>query len=282
MVRFSYLREFKETLLSQFFKFYVLITWKFYNIIARSLTDSNVVISLTSYPPRYDNLHLTLYSLLSQSRRPNKIILNISKGQEIKLPEKVKALINRNLIYLVIVDELGPGKKIIPSLISHPESIIVTADDDIYYPRTWLKELYYGWSGNNKNAAAHRIHLISIEKEESIGRYIDWDKESKSAEISKINFGTSGGGMLFPPKVLCELAIKTEEYKKYAFFQDDIWLYWMIRMNNGVTEPTKYSYKLITWNGSQKQALVHKNVFGNKNDECVKNLIEAYGNPLKF
>lgn len=33
-------------------------------------------------------------------------------------------------------------KKIIPSLKEYPENIIFTCDDDIFYPKGWLKDLY--------------------------------------------------------------------------------------------------------------------------------------------
>lgn len=43
--------------------------------------NSNVIISLTSYPARIDTIHLTIMTLLNQTMKPRKVMLWLAKEQ---------------------------------------------------------------------------------------------------------------------------------------------------------------------------------------------------------
>ena len=59
---------------------------------ARHRLDREVVVSLTSFPPRFSTLHLTLRTLLNQSVSPDRIVLWIAHQDMALLPRKVLAL----------------------------------------------------------------------------------------------------------------------------------------------------------------------------------------------
>src|SRR3989344_7565970 len=55
-------------------------------------SSKKLIISLTSYPARFQKLHLCLFSLLNQKIKPNKVILVLSKKEverEDLLPSKI-------------------------------------------------------------------------------------------------------------------------------------------------------------------------------------------------
>ncbi len=51
-----------------------------------------LVVSLTSYPPRFPTLHLTLMTLLSQQVLPDRVVLYVFEGDHASLPRDVVAL----------------------------------------------------------------------------------------------------------------------------------------------------------------------------------------------
>ena len=51
-----------------------------------------LIVSLTSYPKRFSTLHLTLKSLLTQSVRPDRVILWLAEADKNAVPPAVAAL----------------------------------------------------------------------------------------------------------------------------------------------------------------------------------------------
>src|SRR5688500_19351966 len=59
--------------------------------------SGELAVSLTSFPPRFDSLHLTLACLLDQSIRPDRVILWIAHQDMERLPVAVTSLEDRGL-----------------------------------------------------------------------------------------------------------------------------------------------------------------------------------------
>ena len=55
-----------------------LLFFFFYNTI---LNSKNIIISLTSYPPRIKSVHITIKSLIKQTLKPNLIILWLAESE---------------------------------------------------------------------------------------------------------------------------------------------------------------------------------------------------------
>ena len=98
--------------------------------------NKRIVVSLTSFPERMEDIHFGLYSLLNQSLKPDLVVLWLAKSQfpnfEKDLPQTVLSL-KENGLTIKWCEDLHSYKKLLPSLESYPNDIIVTADDDIYY-----------------------------------------------------------------------------------------------------------------------------------------------------
>lgn len=111
---------------------------KKYRNICRVKTKDHrkVIISMTTIPKRINKIKATLMSLLNQSRRVDKIYINIPyktlKGETYKIPSWLKNL--RNVNIRRIKKDWGPSSKLLPSLIREDhDTIIIVVDDDVIY-----------------------------------------------------------------------------------------------------------------------------------------------------
>lgn len=98
---------------------------------------SKIIVGLTTSPQRIVYLKPVLKSILRQSCPPDEIHLNIPHifkrdGSSYDIPNFINEIDPR--IKIVRVEDIGPGTKIIPTLLQLNEAsdtIVITADDDI-------------------------------------------------------------------------------------------------------------------------------------------------------
>lgn len=112
--------------------------------------SNNYILSLTTIPSKFDNLHLTMDSLVNQTITPTKIVVNIPKVYDFrmnhsKIPQdKIDAFIekysNHNVIINVIDKDFGSGTKLLGLLQSDivsdmntTNTYIILVDDDLIY-----------------------------------------------------------------------------------------------------------------------------------------------------
>lgn len=114
-----------------------------------------LIVSLTTIPKRIDRVYLAIETLLQQSVKPDYLILWLSKSdfsdEYLKSKNRsTKRLLkqkNRGL-KIEFCKDIRSFTKIIYTLKQYPEAIVVAADDDNYYPKNWLKELYDSYTEN--------------------------------------------------------------------------------------------------------------------------------------
>lgn len=254
---------------------FLILFWRFLPQKPKGL-NGNLIISLTSYPARFSTLRLTLLSIMSQSVRPDAIVLWIAHADKALLPKNVLALQKYGLV-VKYCDDLKSYKKIIPALDIYSDSFIVTADDDVYYWRRWLAELIYGYK-SSESVVCHRAHVISFDENGNIKSYLDWDFDISYPITSDRVFMTGCGGVLYPPRAFHSDVIKDKIFSEICRDTDDIWLYWMVRLN-GYSITKVCDRKIYNWPKSQKSALCGANVHGGNNDKNISLMIARYGKP---
>lgn len=105
---------------------------------------SDIVVTLTTTPSRIGLLAPTLKSLLDQTRPPARIRLNVPEfstreGRAYEIPAALEAL---RALDIRRTEDLGPGTKLIPAVLSEPpDTPLLVVDDDRIYPR-WLIARY--------------------------------------------------------------------------------------------------------------------------------------------
>ncbi len=242
--------------------------------------DGQVMINLTSYPPRFATLHLTLKSLLLQQTVADKVVLWLYRPDYAKLPADVLALEQQGLHIALVDDDIKSYKKLIPALQHYPQAYHVTADDDIYYRNDWLTELLAGYRGQQREIVCLRAHYITLDAEGKMQPYRYWQAKTEHRGPDNRLFFTSGAGALFPPGALHPDVTQVEKFLQLSPHGDDIWLYWMATLNQCVIHRTGSNKKLIVWKSSKNVTLWQLNKQPDSgNDFQINNMIQAYGTP---
>lgn len=238
------------------------------------LGSAPVVVSLTSYGSRIDTVHLTIESIARGSVRPARMILWLDSIDDLKaLPPALERQRLRGL-EILLGDNFGPHTKYYPYVESQTLHTVplVTADDDIIYPPSWLAGI----------VAAHRAHSDSIVgywmrrmRFGADGRpvtYTAWPNASDTrAHAANVPLGVSG--VLYPPRMLAGLREQGRAFTAVAPATDDLWLHAIaVRTGVDVRQIADTPQHFLTVPGSQEVSLAAVNVSGSGNDRVVADL----------
>lgn len=243
--------------------------------------DNNIVVSLTSYPPRMPVIHISLFSLLTQTLKPQKVILWLAHeqfpGRNADLPKAVLKLQDLGL-EIRWTHDIRSYKKLVPTWNEYAHKTIVTADDDTFYPPNWLETLYtaHAQSGFKQTVFAHRAHHITFDAQGKILPYSQWVQHSHNTiQESFLNFATGVGGILYPPSSLHADVLREDVFMRIAPTGDDIF-FWGMTLLKG--SPISLSPTKIVSNfdfASGGEALWHAN-FKELNDQQLCALFKEY------
>lgn len=242
-----------------------------------------LIVSMTSFPARIERVYVTAYSLLAQSMKADEVVLWLGAD---KFPEKEKELppdllsLREKGLTIRWVEDIRSYTKLVPALKEFPDDIIVTADDDLYYPREWLEKLYDAYLKEPNLIHCHRAHTITFDKNGEVADYADWKRHDKCEKATYLNFLTGVGGVLYPPHCLDEAVMDKALFKELAPTADDIW-FWAMAVKNG-TKIRKLP-DLMMENPIQMpdtledaQALALINCQGGRNTIQMKAVLEKY------
>ena len=257
----------------------------------QKFTDGKqIIVSLTSFPARIDDVKYTIFSLMQQTIKPNKIILWLGedkfKYKEKDLPKDLLKL-RENGLLIKFVKDIGSYTKLIPALRQYPDSLIITVDDDIFYPKTLVEDLYQEYSNNPDCIVAHRVHRVRI-CDKKIAPYSDWDFAVKivPSNPSYLNFLTGVGGVMYDSTLLYKDVLREDIFIRYCPKADDIWFYVMaVLQGTKIKMVPKGAYKLFYVNPdkeiSGEDTLLSHNVREGGNDIQFRSLCELYPDVLK-
>lgn len=189
--------------------------------------SEQVVISLTSFPARIEEAKYAIYSLLNQTYKPDRLVLWLGKEQfpnrEMDLPSDLLKL-KENGLTIQFVKDLKSFKKLIPALQNYANYLIVTVDDDIYYPKYMLEKLMDEHQRYPDCIIAYRAHRIRFNNNQ-LASYSTWEFETKKQNNvpSYLNFFTSGGGVLYKSDLLYKDIIRDDIFMRHCPRADDVW-----------------------------------------------------------
>ena len=236
-------------------------------------------MSLTSYGPRFKTLPKTLKSLLSQNYKPDRIVLWVHENDVNLIPEEVMQFAKSGIEILSIKGpDLRSGTKIIPSLISFPDDVIVTCDDDVIYYDDWLSDLIAAYKQEDEKVIiCHRACICEMLDAQSFKPYLDWRGLNIKDELSSASvFPTGIGGVLYPAGCFHEDVINIDLYRKLCLTGDDIWLYFMSTMKGVMKKKIITHLDESPVDGSQEMALWKHNLVG-PNDVQLQAMLKHYG-----
>jgi hypothetical protein len=234
------------------------------------------VISLTSHPARFNTLSQTLNSLLAQRIIAKNIYLNIAQEDLGKLPDSVKDLETSGLIKINTCEDLGPGKKLIPTLKLERSLPIIVVDDDLIFETDLTLKLMIAHHLSPGTIIASRVHKIIHTPEGKISAYINWQKNYSLSDGPSMDlFATSGAGTLYKAEFFHSDVTDEKTYTELAFHTDDLW--WFIQSKRiGTKTKRLLGQSILNFiDGTQDDGLWNN---GNKerNDLNLKALLEKY------
>lgn len=249
------------------------------------------IVSLTSFPERMDELHYTIHSLLSQTFKPDGIVLWLYRGQfpglEQDLPEPLLAMADRGLTIRFCEQDLKSYTKLVPALKAYPQAIIVTADDDIYYDRDWLDQLARAYLTAPDMIHAHLAKVIGLQEHGAPESYEKWHRATLQGwhrEDPARLFATGYGGVLYPPGSLHADTVRDELFLGLAPDADDIW-FWAMRVLNGTgirltgtrtQRDTIYVNPRRELGLSPQRTLAGSNILRRGNDRQLRAVLDHY------
>lgn len=247
---------------------YVLIFFKFIKISFRHKSDfpykevteyglttekrtPQLIVSLTSYPARIQTVHKVISTILQQTLKADRVVLWLAEEQfpnrELDLPQNLLDLQKFGL-EIKWCENIMSFKKLIPSLREFPEDIIVTADDDLYYEKDWLKSLYNAYLENPKHIYVRRVARLYFDKDGKIEKYPSKNRMFEDfPNPSYLSSPFGGSGCLYPPHCLSSNVFDIETATKLTKSHDDLWFWAMAVLNDtkfcevgGITKPFYY------------------------------------------
>lgn len=193
-----------------------------------------VIVSLTSYPKRISTVHRTIETLLTQTFKPDMVILWLGED---RFPNKEKdlpaALLRFRDFGLTIgwTKDIRSYTKLVPALKEFPEDVVVTGDDDMFYQSDWLEKLYRSYQADPVAVHCHYVKEVKIVNG-VIRPYREWT-HGKKLGAKEFRFLLMGvGGVLYPPHVLHSDVFLEERFKSLSPLNDDLW-FWAMAVMNG-------------------------------------------------
>lgn len=229
--------------------------------------ETRIIASLTSFPQRIGYVHNTISTLLSQTVKPDVLVLWLASEQfpnkEQDLPDTLLRLKEFGLT-IAWCEDLRSYKKLIPALKEYPEDIIITFDDDIYYPQNTIELLYNSYKQEPQSIHTNRARKLYLKNNElyscSLGETM-WGNNQKSSYLNKI---TGCGGVLYPPHSLNDLVFDENLFKALIPTQDDVWFWAMAVLNHTkIKIAANYNIQLITVDDTQDVGLSKINARNN-------------------
>lgn len=239
-----------------------------------------IIVSLTSYPKRFEKLHLVIRSLLVQTMPPDEIILYLDDDVVVdKLPDSLCKLEKYGFKIEWRPGRLKPHKKYYYALKEHPDDIIVTVDDDVMYPADLIENLFKTHMMFTDCVVATRAHRILFDKNKKIKSYNNWhwaDEHRNKPSLALMATGV--GGVLYPPCCMNEEIFNQELFLKLSPKADDLWLKVMQIKNKTrvVLCDGDAEHKRADIQGTQEQSLNSSNVHKRVNDKYMDNLIRYF------
>lgn len=255
------------------------------DLITNTITNDDIIISLTSYGKRVeDALPYALYSLLTQTVLPKKIVvyLDWDNWSDDRLPAILKKIQSVGVTFSYCED-LRSYKKFIPALKEFPNNPIVTVDDDLYYNPNYMEWMTNAYNQSDKETILGQWGCIPLKKNGKYLPYSKWpDCKLGTKEDEKLFIGCCG--ICYPPRVFDNEIFNEQIFMQLCPTADDIW-FWAMEERLGIKrdyiEPWGHGYhvsvnRIEEYDWTQRGTLMYQNVVEGRNDQQLRKVLEYY------
>lgn len=243
--------------------------------VRASIIRDDVIVSLTSFPDRINNIWKVINCILNQTVLPQKIILWLSSEQfkNIHLPKKLTDLQSERFEIRFTNSDIKSHKKYYYLNELYRDKLAILIDDDIFYPTDMIECLLakYDSSEDKKTVVCRYCREIKYRNDGEFLPYNNWNILTYSGVPPKKIFFGSGGGTLIPIKYLPDLTWNKNIFMELCPKADDIWLNAMCKLGNMPIILETFSLPLPVFNFSSSK-LYKDNLLLNYNDKQIMDL----------
>ena len=192
------------------------------------LNNSEVIVSLTTFPPRISQLHLVLKSILWQTYVPADIIVWLSEqefpGRLNDLPEELRKLTANGVKFKFVPENFRSHKKYYYVFREYPDHKVITVDDDLIYPRNTIERLLSLSYQYPDTVCGNVIRKIRMDGN-TFSVYRKWPKVFMMPVNSSLqNVAIGCGGIYYPSRWYGEELFDWKIISEHCPFADDLWL----------------------------------------------------------
>ena len=215
-----------------------------------------IYVSLSTIPQRLKNLNKSVESLLKQTRKPDKIFINIPfkyKRFSETIDDSQIPKFDTSDVEITRCEDCGPGTKLLGSLNKFKKnSLVILADDDHTYEDYMIDKFFYFYSKAPDNAYSFYVHPLG---NFGIGQ---------GADGFAINTNHLKGIEKFYDEII-------KDYKE-LFLYDDLWISYFLYFfkKNKILSLQNYLKK----NSDGHSSLIYKK------HVVASGLVETYGKNL--
>lgn len=243
--------------------------------------NSPLIVSLTSFPARIDLVWMTINSIMNQTMKADRIILWLSNeqfaGDDSDLPKELTDLKKRGL-EIRYCPNLMPHKKYFYTMQEHPEGVVVTIDDDIFYPENHLEVLWKKHMEYPNAVCCWYAHKIGFDGNGNILPYKEWKGNVSGYTKPTMQLLAVGcGGVLYPVKEMPKELFREEQVRKLCITTDDLWLKSMeVLAGVPVVRCVKESLIFYGFLKTRHKGLFADNANRDGNDVAMEKILEEY------
>lgn len=241
----------------------------------RVVAAGGPVVSLTSYSTRLRRVHLTLESIAAGRVLPSRLILWIDEPQVLADPPAPLRRLQARGLEIRGCENYGPHKKYFPYVCQERlDAPLVTADDDVLYPRHWLAGLQAAAQQTPEAVICYKARRVRIEQG-VIQPYRSW-ATALDRRPSLRHFAIGVSGVLYPPALQEALRRQGDAFMPLAAKADDIWLHLQaLRSGVRVRQISTRDEHFPSVPGTQGIALYGENLKQGGNDRIIAQLYTA-------
>ena len=237
---------------------------------------------MTTFPARFSTFPQVIEPILRQTVMPDVVQLWLSEEEFAEASEAEASQLDelaRSGVDVRWCDRnLKPHNKYYGALQGNSDDVVITVDDDIVYPLTFVQHLLEMHFKHPRFIVANRTHMITVRESGELSPYKEWDLEQKThlGAARHDLIATGVGGVLYPPRVFDDEVFDADAICELSLLADDLWLM-VHEMRLGIpVVNTLGTFPLSYIPGSQEKGLYLENLENGRNDAILAKLFDRY------
>lgn len=238
---------------------------------------NGIIVSLTTFPARINNVWQVIECMKRQTCKPQKIILWLSKVQfptEADIPLSLKSEEDDVFLIRFVEGDIRSHKKYYYVSKEYPNSLVFLIDDDIYYPSDIIQKSLDAFNKYPHSVICNYGYKIKYSNTVGMLPYREWEHKYNATNDPNLFFG-SGGGTLFIPSNMYKDLCDVKTACRLCPLADDIWLNAMARLSGCNIILLKNGNILPVYNRNNIK-LMSENLNNNQNDCQLSSVIKYY------